>query len=537
MKSEDQEPLELTAENIRKSLLQFNYFPFTHEKREELPPIFGSEMLTPEVGAKLNEFGLSKFRRESGFDAVHFKRTRHPGIPRSLSIPHPKAHVDLVEEIVKNWDGKISKRCQSPNSILNFEIQSDYRIIVHSYGSIYINNDAESTDPSVDFGSMYRVKTDITNFFKSIYTHSLSWALVGAEESKRNRGSDRWYNNLDRAARISQRNETKGISIGPATSSILSELVLFPIDEHLRNKGYNFYRYIDDYTCFAKDRDQADSFLFELSRKLEDYSLHLNARKTDVREMPVPTSQRWVVEMNQVLALADRHKDVKKDGLSYKDVRLIIEKAIILSDENPDGSVAKYAFSSILEMGFSELDAEKYVEDSLLRYSFYYPSLVPLIYRWIERYSVKIEAKDRILSILDRSFKSGHSDNVTWCIFLLIRTDPAFRKDIIEKSLAENSPLVILMSYVYTKTHGADTRAFKEWANRLKEKLTARQIVEYDLDQYWVVLYQMFLDGEIDNPYAAQEDIKVFNCLKKEKVSFVDYGHKGLDLIFKDIRF
>ncbi|MFP3360814.1 RNA-directed DNA polymerase, partial [Planococcus sp. SIMBA_143] len=84
----------------------------------------------------------------------------------------------------------------------------------------------------------YRVRTDIANFYKSIYSHSLPWALIGIAEAKGNRGSSHWYNKIDKATRISQRNETKGITIGPATSSILSEIILFPVDAHLRCKGY-----------------------------------------------------------------------------------------------------------------------------------------------------------------------------------------------------------------------------------------------------------------------------------------------------------
>ena len=39
----------------------------------------------------------------------------------------------------------------------------------------------------------------------------------------------------------------------------------------------------------------------------------------------------------------------------------------------------------------------------------------------------------------------------------------------------------------------------------------------YELDQYWVLLYQLFNDGIIENPY--RED-KSFDILKDEEVSF-----------------
>jgi len=46
--------LELNKENLLKGLLQYNYFPRAHDHKEELPPIFSTEKLTPEVANKIN---------------------------------------------------------------------------------------------------------------------------------------------------------------------------------------------------------------------------------------------------------------------------------------------------------------------------------------------------------------------------------------------------------------------------------------------------------------------------------------------------
>jgi hypothetical protein len=490
MSNGSDEPLELSPENLRDCLLRYNYFPFTHEQKEEMPPIFGSQMLISEVAEKIGAIGLSAFRKRNGYDSTHFKRTRHPGVPRILGIPHPKAYVDLVSVICKNWTDNILNRCQSENSVLTFEIQSDFRLIVHSYNSHSIDNSAESTNSDIDFGSNYRVRTDIANFYRSIYSHSLPWALVGIPTAKQNiENRQEWYNEIDRATRISQRNETKGITIGPATSSILSEIILFPVDAHLRERGYRFYRYIDDYTCFVKDRDEADQFLIELSRKLEEYSLHLNAKKTEISAMPIPHAERWVVEMNQILSLAASPDKGSEGGLNYRQLRLIIDKAILLNDENPDGSVAKYAFAAILEIGISDEASEKFVEDALLKYAFYYPSLVPVLYRWLQRYSFRFEIGDRLYSILEKSFRSGHSDNIVWCIFMLIRADMQYREDVIKKSIEDQSPMVILMAYVYAKSHGESIDDIQKWAMTYLGRFRNKEIVEHDLDQYWIVLY------------------------------------------------
>ena len=142
-------PLELNKKNLKKGLLQYNYFPRTHDQKEEMPPFFGSESLTAGIAKKLMAVELSKQREKYGYDIMPFRRTRHPNIPRVMGIPHPRAYVALVSSIIDNWDDHIKDVCQSENSNLTFEVQSDFRIIVHSYNRVAIDGEVENQDPSL----------------------------------------------------------------------------------------------------------------------------------------------------------------------------------------------------------------------------------------------------------------------------------------------------------------------------------------------------------------------------------------------------
>lgn len=527
-------PLELNRENLQKGLLQYNYFPFTHDQKEEMPPIFNSEKLTKEVAEKLRELGLSAHRKKYGFDVMTFKRTRHPNIPRVLGIPHPKAYVELVNSIMENWEEHIHDACQSESSNLKFEVQEDFRIIVHKYNSISIDAGEENNDPSLDFGSSYRVKTDITNFYHSIYSHSLPWALVGHSEAKKNREGTHWFNAIDRDARACQRNETKGITIGPATSSILSEIVLFPIDKALRDKGYKFSRYIDDYTAFTETKSAADAFLVDLAKQLESYALNLNPKKTSIVEMPVQNTEKWVIEMNQVLALASpeyKNNDTSVErGLSYRQLRLIVDKAVSLGGDFPDGSAIKYAFASILETGVIGEDAETHLQDTLLKYACYYPSLIPLIYRWIGESALYSNIESRLLHLYKTSLESGQSDNAVWCIYYLFScTGVTLSNKVLADACKSEDPMVMLMGYVYAKQNNLPLADISDWAKRKIDSLKSGEIEEYDIDRYWLLFYQLFFDGVLaSTPYTSQEDQKVFTVLKKFGVSFVDYEHPDL---------
>ena len=125
-------------------------------------------------------------------------------------------------------------------------------------------------------GKFYRTSADISLFFPSIYTHSIPWALVGHIEAKSNiRNLRKWYNQLDRYQGQIQRNETKGIPIGPATSAIMSDLILFEIDNVLRDKEYIFSRLGDDYECYCETEEEGKKFIMHFEQELRKYLLNL----------------------------------------------------------------------------------------------------------------------------------------------------------------------------------------------------------------------------------------------------------------------
>lgn len=537
--------LMLSKDNLEKGLLQYNYFPRTHDHKEELPPIFNTVQFTQAVAKKINALS---YRGDKGYDVLPFRRTRHPNIPRMMSIPHPRAYAKLVRIIVDNWDQYISKGCQSPNSEIEFEMQDDGRIVVHKYDHVAPDGDLENQNPSADFGKSYRVKTDITNFYHSVYSHSLPWALVGHTEAKKNKKKNSlWYNQIDYCVMLCQRNETKGIPIGPATSSILSETIMFQIDKSLRDEGYQFTRYIDDYTVYVDSEKLANKFLMYLTNELEKFALTLNPKKTIISKMPVLNRENWIIDLNLFFGLEtneilSEEGNAERPPIKYRQLKMIIDKAVSLSREYPDGSVMKYAFAGIIDIGVDATDdtAEQYLIDSVLKYSYYFPALIPLIQRLLGLTSIVVCISfDRIFALFDRSFEQEQSDNIVWCIYYLLQI-PAFTKsDLLERCCNKDDPMVILMGYVYAKKNDLSLDAVITWANKKIMDAQAEILTEYDIDRFWLVLYQLYYDGVLSTPpYKPcsspegknHQNNEVFKILKNEGVSFIDFEHDD----FKD---
>ncbi len=530
----------LDKEAVRKALLQHNYLPKQHDHKEELPPIFSSIQFTPEIAKKVLDIPA---RKGGGYDLLPFRRTRHPNIPRMMGVPHPRAYAELVSVIADNW-GKIASVCQSPNSQLEFGLHEDGRIVVHRYDHISADGEVEDQDPLSDFGKSYRIKTDINNFYHSVYSHALPWALVGHEEAKKHKGpkhKDEWYNQIDRAVQQCQRGETKGVPIGPATSTILSEVLLFKVDEKLRTK-YRFTRYIDDYTAYVDTRDEGDQFLIDLSRSLEGYALTLNLRKTHVSQLPVLNREEWVTDINLFLGVEDKIGGDEADRrakIKFRQLKLIVDKAIALSKSYPDGSVIKYAFAAIIETGIDNENlgafgdaAERYFEDALLRYAYYYPTLIPLIQRWLSdnpSFDNRVESRveRRIAALLERSFSLAQSDNIVWCIYYLLQLGGEADEGLPERCCSTHDPIVVLMGYVYAKKKKLLLDPIITWARAFPKGLKEERLSEYDVDRVWLALYQLYHDGVLNSPpYQNNDDNRVFETMKKSGVSFVDFEHE-----------
>jgi len=282
---------------LLRALLKKNYFPMQKRRKEELPPVFTSSDLTKDIATEILAVTLSRDRKKVGFDSVQYKTTRYNHVPRLLSISHPKPHIDLCLEIYNNWS-KIKHICSNDNSLILPRKHSDGRTIIMDYET---SLEERNRYNEAVFGKKFLVHTDIANFYPSLYSHSIPWALVGITNAKRmQNNTNYWFNKIDKSFRSCCRNETSGILIGPATSNIASEIVLERIDRDLRG-NYKYVRFIDDYTAYCETHTEAEEFIRDLSVELMKYKLNLNIKKTEINKLPQAISEQWVGRMREII--------------------------------------------------------------------------------------------------------------------------------------------------------------------------------------------------------------------------------------------
>lgn len=145
-------------------------------------------------------------------------------------------------------------------------------------------------------------KFDITRCFDSIYSHSISWALLNKEVVKDNikESKKTFGGKFDSLMQNLNYGETNGIVIGPEFSRLFAELILQRIDlnvfgnlkkEKIKFRtDYEIFRYVDDYFVFYNEEKTKDEILREYKYQLMEYKLYLNDSKSVLFEKPIITN-------------------------------------------------------------------------------------------------------------------------------------------------------------------------------------------------------------------------------------------------------
>lgn len=201
-----------------------------------------------------------------------------------------RTHYDNLSQDVSN----IEEYSKEYENLRSFFVYKDYSNIYKFYESYKYHRCEKKYNKLL--------KLDISKCFDSIYTHSLSWALLNKESVKESitASNKTFAGRFDKLMQQINYNETNGIIIGPEFSRIFAELILQSVDKAvqkrllnkhtLRHKvDYEIFRYVDDYFIFFNDESAKDSVLEVLQLALKEYKLYLNSTKAITYEKPIIT--------------------------------------------------------------------------------------------------------------------------------------------------------------------------------------------------------------------------------------------------------
>lgn len=240
---------------------------------------------------------------------------------RPFELIHPAIYITLVQLICSSENWKIL--------IDRFNVLHDGVVECTSFPMVSKNENAhdatqvrnwwlnyEQRSLALSLEYTHLLKTDVSNCYGSLYTHSIVWALHGLDEAKEYKhDKDLLGNQIDKHICNSRYGQTNGITQGSVLMDIIAELVLAYVNSlitaELRakfgdKKDFHILRYRDDYSVFTHNDQRGGDIVKVISDCLRKVGMQLGAAKTAVSYNVISGS----IKPEKLAALALEDMDV-----------------------------------------------------------------------------------------------------------------------------------------------------------------------------------------------------------------------------------
>ncbi|HIG0361778.1 hypothetical protein A0J52_06870 [Clostridium sporogenes] len=482
--------------NIHKRLIKKGYFP------EEMGFWFSSESFAKEIdfidrNIILNKKKISKLVKYS-IPKGRYNR-------RNLGLINPYHYFFLCKEIHENWSDIEDHLKKSDISLTIPVFKSGTS---RAISRRYTFEDISGIFLTKSVGANYVLKTDISRYFTTIYTHSIPWALHSKATAKKNRSDSLLGNLLDKIIRNSQDGQTIGIPIGPDTSLIISEIIGVAMDDIVMKstKCLSAFRYVDDYYLFYNKLADAESTLGELQRVINEYELDLNKEKTDIYEMPQSLEPKWVSNINNAT-------------LDNSNITSFISITYALIKEYPNESVLKYSLARIKKLAISKKNwplVQAFVLNSIIYDSTAMPLACSILSEYYhKKYGINESEVIKVIdNIIDKALYTNYDYELLWALWLGKLLDVKLKDEMLSKVCLIDSPIIALIILSDYKHSG------KLDTTRWEEHMTKEDLYS----EYWILAYEALVRGWLPSKSATDyiEEDQFFKALKDKNVRFFD---------------
>jgi hypothetical protein len=279
------------------------------------------------------------------------------------------------------------------------------------------------------------------------------------------------------------------------------------VDKELRRKGFNYLRYIDDYTCYVKSYEEAERFFIELSYELNKFELSLNLKKSSIEALPKASVKDWVNRLSHY-TFPNAYIKNDKEGIRVKELQGFFDFAInLMLKENGDASVLNYAIKIISKKHLGT-KAKIYYFKLIHHLVLLYPYLITVLEEYVFKpYKADVSTIKGIASDLyDYGIEKKIFEPCSYVLYWAVKYDFKIDDDKIKnQSIKSNDCIFMLSAYVYHNKvkRRAYLKEYKQKANKLKSN---------DYDRYWLFIYEVLPWPDLPVP---------FKQMKKSKVSFL----------------
>lgn len=399
----------------RQDLIARGYFP------RELPPPFKTTTFASFATEEISSQQPKKISKLYSHSNV-----RYGSLRRKLGIPNPASFLSLATLISSQWDN-IQSITQSSRLSKSKPIYTPLPGRTRSISPSLFFSDLPRERARNRAIGRYALQTDISQFYQSIYTHSIPWAIHGKGIAKlQKNNSDLFGNNLDKIVRSSQDGQTMGIPIGPDTSLVVAELILCTLDVEIKrliddfcSSPYRGFRYSDDYELIFLKRSEAESALSIIQQVLSDFELSINPDKTRIIELPCALDDSWVLELSN-------YKFSSKKTVQMQDIVRYFDSAFQVFRKFSKKPVLKYAVARIGNFNDLHRDNWPLLESLLLQVIEVDPGTIRDALSIIrakqnKNWPIDLDSLEESLNVqIIKHAPLKHSSEVAWIIWAVI---------------------------------------------------------------------------------------------------------------------
>ncbi len=504
------------------NLLSYGYF------FKELPPVFNSI----DMGRIKPTFTFENMNNGSSYKCIEFSIPKGQYSRRLLKLPHPYCFIKIAEHICNptNWailkehfkTSTFSKSKVIENKSVGKQIfAKDNRAIKSEYET----SDIKNTTILESYDMLYELKLDISEYYSSIYTHSLVWALLGKEKAKslwklkrKEKEADSSFvtydfaDKLDILIRECQESQSVGIPIGPDTSHIISEIIGCYVDNQIKENfsKINAFRYFDDYYIYADTEEEIQKVLKFIYQTLDSLQLKINESKLAIRRFPFDFQDFWVKEINSI-----KLKNSEVNSFSLKEYFSAI---FGLVEKSPNISSTIFIYSlRVFEKKIVTLDKNTWpiFESYLLKSILVEPSILEISSRLFETYRslLSIEKiKKTLTKVLSLHSDFNHHYEIVWSLWIFKQLNIEVPNELVSKIIKIGDSFSILLLL--------DLNNMKLVESEITEELKQSIIdaIEVDQSTNWLLYFEAV---EVKKWLKATKR-KEYEKLTKSGLSFYD---------------
>jgi hypothetical protein len=405
---------------IYATMLGRGYFP------KELPPAFFTEDFARYATTQAGRAQLKSYKPAgNSTEAVSYRLARPGGglVTRGLAIPHPAGFAVLAGIVAKHFR-RLLKKAGASHFAKSRPVYAlgQARAIRTLVKPQHVSRERAGARA----GATHLLKVDISQYYPSLYTHAVGWAIDPKLRQKKY-----WQNKnllgkqIDQALMDMQGKVSQGIPIGNDISFLLAELVLSQIDKALNVPSTRTFRWFDDYEVACRSRREAEEVLVRLVRLLDSFRLRPNPEKTEIIELPEAAGDGW---QDEILNASKSSFSHPSNMVSYFDHAFRLRAAF------PEQPVLMYAIGTLFKLTQPIPDVHRVAQSCITQSLLAEPGCAQKAFALLTFWELNNVPFDRtvitetIERLLELHESRGVSSDVTWAMAFSIQHGIRFTK-------------------------------------------------------------------------------------------------------------